>query len=80
MSLAAQCGDIVDEKQANFALSIIRGLHPKAAIGDMSRFDEPQKIVSHLGLLYPIFGRSGPALTGRIIKQGRGKATLARFE
>jgi len=29
MSLAAQSGDIVDEKQANFALSIIRGLHPR---------------------------------------------------
>ena len=29
ISEAANVGDVVDEKQANFALSIIRGLHPR---------------------------------------------------
>jgi len=45
----------------------------KAAIGDVSRFDEPQKLVSYLGL-NPGVRQSGPgpAYHGRITKQGRG--------
>ena len=45
----------------------------KAAIGDVSRFDEPQKLVSYLGL-NPSVRQSGPgpAYHGRITKQGRG--------
>ncbi|RVD67506.1 IS110 family transposase, partial [Mesorhizobium sp. M4A.F.Ca.ET.029.04.2.1] len=47
----------------------------KAAIGDVSRFDEPQKLVSYLGL-NPSVRQSGPgpAYHGRITKQGRGHA------
>jgi hypothetical protein len=35
VSLAAQCGAVVDEKQANFALSIVRGLHPRDQVETM---------------------------------------------
>ncbi len=47
----------------------------KAAIGDVSRFPEPQKLVSYLGL-NPSVRQSGPgpAYHGRISKQGRGHA------
>lgn len=47
----------------------------KAVIGDVSRFDEPQKLVSYLGLKPSVrqFG-PGPAYHGRITKQGRGHA------
>ncbi len=47
----------------------------KAAIGDVSRFDDPQKLVSYLGL-NPSVRQSGPgpAYHGRITKQGRGHA------
>jgi hypothetical protein len=47
----------------------------KAAIGDVTRFDEPQKLVSYLGL-NPSVRQSGPGLAyhGRITKQGRGHA------
>ena len=47
----------------------------KAAIGDVSRFAEPQKLVSYLGL-NPSVRQSGPgpAYHGRITKQGRGHA------
>ncbi|MES0026595.1 MULTISPECIES: IS110 family transposase [unclassified Mesorhizobium] len=47
----------------------------KTAIGDVSRFDEPQKLVSYLGL-NPSVRQSGPgpAYHGRITKQGRGHA------
>ncbi len=46
-----------------------------AAIGDVTRFDEPQKLVSYLGL-NPSVRQSGPgpAYHGRITKQGRGHA------
>ena len=47
----------------------------KAAIGKVSRFDAPQKLVSYLGL-NPSVRQSGPgpAYHGRITKQGRGHA------
>ena len=47
----------------------------KAAIGEVIRFDEPQKLVSYLGL-NPSVRQSGPgpAYHGRITKQGRGHA------
>ena len=46
-----------------------------AAIGEVARFDEPQKLVSYLGL-NPSVRQSGPgpAYHGRITKQGRGHA------
>ena len=46
-----------------------------AAIGEVTRFDEPQKLVSYLGL-NPSVRQSGPgpAYHGRITKQGRGHA------
>src|SRR4051794_41878584 len=47
----------------------------KAAIGDIGRFESPQKLVSYLGL-NPSVRQSGPgpAYLGRITKQGRGHA------
>ena len=47
----------------------------QAAIGEVSRFDAPQKLVSYLGL-NPSVRQSGPgpAYHGRITKQGRGHA------
>ena len=46
-----------------------------SAIGDVARFDKPQKLVSYLGL-NPSVRQSGPgpAYHGRITKQGRGHA------
>jgi len=46
-----------------------------AAIGDIARFTEPQKLVAYLGL-NPSVRQSGegPAYHGRITKQGRGQA------
>jgi hypothetical protein len=46
-----------------------------AAIGDIRRFSNPQKLVSYLGL-NPSVRQSGegPAYHGRITKQGRGQA------
>ena len=46
-----------------------------AAIGDVGRFEQPQKLVSYLGL-NPSVRQSGPgpAYHGRITKQGRGHA------
>lgn len=46
-----------------------------AAIGAVTRFDRPQKLVSYLGL-NPSVRQSGPrpAYHGRITKQGRGHA------
>jgi hypothetical protein len=46
-----------------------------AAIGDIQRFESPQKLVSYLGL-NPSVRQSGPgpAYHGRITKQGRGHA------
>ena len=56
-------------------IDMIVALAMKAAIGDVSRFDEPQKLVSYLGL-NPSVRQSGPgpAYHGRITKQGRGHA------
>jgi transposase len=46
-----------------------------AAIGDVGRFEQSQKLVSYLGL-NPSVRQSGPgpAYHGRITKQGRGHA------
>jgi transposase len=46
-----------------------------AAIGEVGRFDRPEKLVSYLGL-NPSVRQSGPgpAYHGRITKQGRGQA------
>lgn len=46
-----------------------------AAIGDINRFSDPQKLVAYLGL-NPSVRQSGegPAYHGRITKQGRGQA------
>ncbi|MES0089048.1 transposase [Mesorhizobium sp. M0026] len=46
-----------------------------AAIGDIRRFSDPQKLVAYLGLNPSVrqFGE-GPAYHGRITKQGRGHA------
>ena len=56
-------------------VDMIVALAMKAAIGEVSRFDEPQKLVSYLGL-NPSVRQSGPgpAYHGRITKQGRGHA------
>ena len=56
-------------------VDMVVALAMKAAIGDVSRFDEPQKLVSYLGL-NPSVRQSGPgpAYHGRITKQGRGHA------
>jgi transposase len=47
----------------------------RAATGEVTRFDDPQKLVSHLGL-NPSVRQSGPgpAYHGRITRQGRGHA------
>ncbi|MER9826759.1 transposase, partial [Mesorhizobium sp. M0115] len=49
-----------------------------AAIGDIRRFSDPQKLVAYLGL-NPSVRQSGegPAYHGRITKQGRGHAAWA---
>ena len=52
-----------------------------AAIGDVGRFEQSQKLVSYLGL-NPSVRQSGPgpAYHGRITKQGRGHARGTRVE
>ena len=46
-----------------------------AAIGEVTRFDAPQKLVSYLGLNPSVWQSGpGPAYHGRITKQGRGHA------
>lgn len=46
-----------------------------AAIGNISRFSSPQKLVSYLGLNPSVHqSGEGPAYHGRITKQGRGQA------
>ena len=56
-------------------VDMVVALAMKAAIGEITRFDEPQKLVSYLGL-NPSVRQSGPgpAYHGRITKQGRGHA------
>jgi transposase len=56
-------------------VDMVVALALKAAIGDIERFDRPQKLVSYLGL-NPSVRQSGPgpAYHGRITKQGRGHA------
>lgn len=56
-------------------IDMVVGLAVTAAIGDINRFGEPQKLVSYLGL-NPSVRQSGPgpAHHGRITKQGRGHA------
>lgn len=80
---------LVDADIANYALAdpLIRRLMTlpgvdvtvasgvAAAIGDIGRFSDPQKLVAYLGL-NPSVRQSGegPAYHGRITKQGRGQA------
>jgi transposase len=56
-------------------IDMVVALALKAAIGDIERFEAPQKLVSYLGL-NPSVRQSGPgpAYHGRITKQGRGHA------
>ena len=56
-------------------IDMVVALALKAAIGDIGRFESPQKLVSYLGL-NPSVRQSGPgpAYHGRITKQGRGHA------
>jgi transposase len=56
-------------------VDMVVALAMAAAIGDVTRFDEPQKLVSYLGL-NPSVRQSGPgpAYHGRITKRGRGHA------
>jgi transposase len=56
-------------------IDMVVALALKAAIGDVGRFEAPQKLVSYLGL-NPSVRQSGPgpAYHGRITKQGRGHA------
>lgn len=56
-------------------IDIVVALALTAAIGEVTRFDEPQKLVSYLGL-NPSVRQSGPgpAQHGRITQQGRGHA------
>ena len=56
-------------------VDMVVALAMAAAIGDVARFGEPQKLVSYLGL-NPSVRQSGPgpAHHGRITKQGRGHA------
>lgn len=56
-------------------IDMVVALALTAAIGEVTRFDEPQKLVSYLGL-NPSVRQSGPgpAHHGRITKQGRGHA------
>jgi transposase len=56
-------------------IDMVVALALAAAIGDVARFEAPQKLVSYLGL-NPSVRQSGPgpAYHGRITKQGRGHA------
>src|SRR3546814_3766184 len=56
-------------------IDMIVALAMMAAIGDVTRFTEPRRLVSYLGL-NPSVHQSGPgpAYHGRITKQGRGHA------
>jgi transposase len=56
-------------------IDMVVALALAAAIGDVQRFEAPQKLVSYLGL-NPSVRQSGPgpAYHGRITKQGRGHA------
>src|SRR3954449_7463160 len=56
-------------------IDMVVALALKAAIGDITRFESPQTLVSYLGL-NPSVRQSGPgpAYHGRITKQGRGHA------
>src|SRR4051794_10294386 len=56
-------------------IDMVVALALKAAIGDIARFERPQKLVSYLGL-NPSVRQSGPgpAYHGRITKRGRGHA------
>ena len=56
-------------------IDMVVALALAAAIGDIQRFESPQKLVSYLGL-NPSVRQSGPgpAYHGRITKQGRGHA------
>lgn len=56
-------------------IDMVVALAMTAAIGDVSRFGSPQKLVSYLGLNPSVRqSGSGPAHHGRITKQGRGHA------
>jgi transposase len=56
-------------------VDMVAALAIMAAIGEVRRFEQPQKLVSYLGL-NPSVRQSGPgpAYHGRITKQGRGHA------
>jgi transposase len=56
-------------------IDMVVALALTAAIGDIQRFEAPEKLVSYLGL-NPSVRQSGPgpAHHGRITKQGRGHA------
>ena len=56
-------------------VDMVVALAMAAAIGDVRRFDSPQKLVSYLGLNPSVRQLGpGPAHHGRITKQGRGHA------
>jgi transposase len=74
----ARCA-LADESVARLmtipGIDMVVALALAAAIGDVQRFEAPQKLVSYLGL-NPSVRQSGPgpAHHGRITKQGRGHA------
>ncbi len=74
----ARCA-LADESVARLmtipGIDMVVALALAAAIGDVQRFEAPQKLVSYLGL-NPSVRQSGPgpAYHGRITKQGRGHA------
>jgi transposase len=56
-------------------IDMVVALALKAAIGDIARFERPQKLVSYLGLNPSVWQSGpGPAYHGRITKRGRGHA------
>jgi hypothetical protein len=75
LARSALAGENVARLKAIPGVDMVVALAIIAAIGDINRFGEPQKLVSYLGL-NPSVRQSGPgpAHHGRITKQGRGHA------
>ena len=75
LAFSALADDGVKRLMTVPGIDMIVALAMMAAIGDVTRFTEPRRLVSYLGL-NPSVHQSGPgpAYHGRITKQGRGHA------
>lgn len=75
LARAALTDERVTRLMTMLGIDMVVALALIAAVGDIERFDAPQKLVSYLGL-NPSVRQSGPgpAYHGRITKQGRGHA------